>query len=270
MEADQLAPVSRGRASDGETDEIDREEAAAAEDVGDSERQRGRRKRRDRGKRTERVGQTGEDPRRRRSQDDADQEPETDLADDEEGEIVEPVRLWLLDPRDQAQGQRDGHRIVATRLRLERACETTPDVREPERGEHGCGIGGRHHRTEEERLEPREIEERLRGDTGQQRRDDDADSAEECGRHRDTPQPPPRGLQTALEQDQDEADDSHRPSELGVVELDAAWAVGAQEHPERQEGDENRNADASRTERHERARAQHRTDHEKGQPFVHD
>ena len=57
--------------------------------------------------------------------------------------------------------------------------------------------------------------------------------------------------------------------ELGVVELDAARAVRAQEHAEREERDQNRHAGASRRERSEHARTQHRTDQEKHDAFVH-
>ena len=57
--------------------------------------------------------------------------------------------------------------------------------------------------------------------------------------------------------------------ELGVVELDPARAVGAEKHPQRQEGDEHGHSRASRAERDEDARGQHRPDDEKHDAFVH-
>ena len=57
--------------------------------------------------------------------------------------------------------------------------------------------------------------------------------------------------------------------ELDVVELDSAGAVGAEKHSQRQEGHEHGNSRASRAERDEYARGQHRPDEEKRNAFVH-
>ena len=77
-------------------------------------------------------------------------------------------------------------------------------------------------------------------DARQDRADDDADRAEQRGRHGDLAQPPPRRLQAALVEDRDEPDDADVARELGVVELDPARAVRAEQHPEREERDERR------------------------------
>ena len=82
-------------------------------------------------------------------------------------------------------------------------------------------------------------------------------------------QSPPGRLQPAFEEDQDEADDADLARELGVVELDAAGAVRAEEHAEREERDQDRHAGASRRERSEHARSEHRTDQEEHDAFVH-
>ena len=269
MEAGELSPIARRGAADREADEVDGEEAAAPDHVGSAERDAGRGERCDRSERTDRAWQPCEHPGRRHGEHDADDEAETELSDDEQHELVEPLRFGAFDPRDQADRQRDGHRVVAARLGFERPREPAPDLREAERREHRCGVGRRHYRAEQDRLEPRQVEEHLRRDAGEYGGHDDADRAQECRRYRYCPQPAPRRLQSALEQDQDEADDPDLASELGVVEIDPARAVGAEEHPERQEGDQKRYARASRAQRDQHARREHRADEEENDAFVH-
>ena len=187
---------------------------------------------------------------------DADEEADAELLHDEQREVLEPVGVRLLDPGDQPEGERDRHRVVPAGLRLERPRDPAADVRRAERREDGSRVGRGDDRAEQERLEPGDVEQRVRGDAGQQRADDDPDRAEERRRHCDLAQPPPRGLQPALVEDQREADDAHLARELGVVELDSARAVRAEQHPEAEERDENGEAGARRAERDDDARRQ--------------
>ena len=198
-----------------------------------------------------------------------DHESEAELADDEQDELVEAVGVRALDPGDQADRERDRHRVVPARLGLERASETAADLREAEGREHGRGVGGRDDGAEQERLEPGEVEQRLSRDAGEQRGHDDSDGAQQRRRHRHFAQSPPRCLQAALEEDQDEPDDADVARELGVVELDAARPVRAEEHPQRQERDEDRHAGPRRAERDEHAGAEHGPDEEEHESFVH-
>jgi hypothetical protein len=153
----------------------------------------------------------------------------------------------VLDPGDQAERQGDGHRIVAAGLGLERACEPAADVRRPERREHGRRVGRCDDGPEEQRLEPREVEESPGTHARHERAHDHADRAEEGCRDRGLPQPAPGRLETALVQDQAEADDSDSSRELLVVKVDAAGAVRAEQHPEPEERDEHGKAGARRT-----------------------
>ena len=125
-------------------------------------------------------------------------------------------------------------------------------------------------RAEQDRLEPGEVEERVGGDAGQERADDDADGAEQRRGHGDLPQPPPRGLQPALVEDQREPDDPDLARELRVVELDPARPVRAEQHPEREERDEHRQPRPGRSERQDDARGQDRADEQENQAFVHE
>ena len=85
-------------------------------------------------------------------------EPEADLLDDEDDEVVDAVGVGPLDPRDEPERERDRHRVVAARLGLERAREPAADVREAKRREDGRRVGRRDDRAEQERLEPGEVE----------------------------------------------------------------------------------------------------------------
>ncbi len=195
--------------------------------------------------------------------------PEPELAQDEQREVLEPGRVGTLDPGDEADRERDRHRVVPAGLGLERARESAADLREAQGCEHRCGVGGRDHRTEKERLEPREVEERPRRDPGQEHGDDDSDGAQQ-GRRRDhAPEPAPRGLQSALEQDQDEADDSDLACELGVVEVDTARPVRAEEHSEREEEDQDGDAGTRGAEGDQDTRRQQRTYEQESESLVH-
>ena len=175
----------------------------------------------------------------------------------------------MLDPADQADRERNRHRVVAARLGLERACEPARDVREAERREHRGGIGRRDDRPQQERFEPREVEERLRENPSDERCHYHADRAQEARGHGDLPQPPPRGLEAALVEDQPEPDRARLARELSVVEVDPSGPVGAEQHPEAEERDEHRQAGARRPEGQGDAETQDQADDEEGEAFVH-
>ena len=107
----------------------------------------------------------------------------------------------MLDPGDQPQRERDRDRVVAAGLRLERPGEPPANVGEAKRREHGGRVRGRHDGAEQHRLEPRQVEERICGDPGEERRDYDSHRAEQRRRHGHAPQPPPRRLQPSFVQD---------------------------------------------------------------------
>lgn len=130
--------------------------------------------------------------------------------------------MVLVDPRDQSERQRDRHRVVPTGFRFERARDAAADVRIAERREDGGGVGRRHDSAEQHRLEPRQVEELVRGHAGQECGDDDADRGEEDGGHCHLPQTSPRGREPAFIEDRREADDPDLARKACVVERDAA------------------------------------------------
>jgi hypothetical protein len=76
VEPDELAAVARRRAPDGEAHEVHGQEAAAPDHVGRAEGDPDRREGRDWRERADRVGKPGEDPRRRHTKRDTDDEAE--------------------------------------------------------------------------------------------------------------------------------------------------------------------------------------------------
>ena len=269
VEADELPAIARRRAADREADEVHGQEAAAPHDVGGAERDAGGCERRDRREGADGAGEAREDPRRREREDDSDHEAEPELADDEQDEVGEPFGVGALDPCDQPERERDRHRVVPAGLGLERTREPAPDLGEAQRREDRRRVGGRDDRTEQERLEPRQVEQRVRRGAGEERGEDDPDRAEQPGGHDDAAEPSPRRLEASLEEDEGEADDADFASELGVVELDTSRSVGAEQHPEREERDEYRHAGSRRCQRDEHARAQHGADDEENESLLH-
>ena len=178
-------------------------------------------------------------------------------------QIAKAVRPRVFDPRDQAEGERDRHRIVASRLSFERPGQTARYVSEPKCREDGGGIRRRDDGTEQERLEPGEIEQRVGHDTGDQGAHDDPDGAEKRCRNRYGPQPPPGCLKPALIEDQAKAYGAGLSREVRVIELDPSGPVGPEQHPQPQERDENREARSRRPQRQSRAQAEDRTDDQK-------
>ena len=154
VKGDELAPVARRRAADGEPDEVDGKEAAAAEHVRRPERERRGGERGDGGERADRVREATEDPGCERSEGSAHEQAEAELLDDQQREVVEAVVARPLDPGDQADRERDRHRVVAARLGFERAGERAADVGEAQRREDGGCIGGGDDRAEQDGLEP--------------------------------------------------------------------------------------------------------------------
>ena len=269
VEGDELAAVARRRAADRQADEVDGEETAAADRVGRAERHRGRGDRRNRGERPDRLRDAREQPGRRGAERDADEEPEPELPHDLEQQVGCAVAAGTLDPRDQPDRERDRHRVVAARLGFERARETASDLREAQRREDGGGVRRGDDGAEQERLEPRDVEQRPRREARDRRGGDDADRAQERRGNRDLAQPAPRCLQAALVEDEREADDADPPRELRVVERDPARPVRPEQHAEPEERHQDGQSRARGAVRRHHARAQHGAGEQHQEALVH-
>ena len=92
-------------------------------------------------------------------------------------------------------------------------------------------------------LERREVEEPGRDDAGDHGGDHGADRRQRDRGPEHRADLAPAGGQPALEQDQDQADRPQGPGQLGVVELDPADPLGADQHPEAEEEEQAGDAD---------------------------
>ena len=188
------------------------------------------------------TGKPGEHPHRNGAEHDADDEAEGELANDVEHEVREPERR-IVDPGDEADRERDRDRVVQARLGLQRARDPLPDVREPERREDRGRVGRGDDRPEEHRLEPREVEQRVRRGARKHRGRDNSRRRQQACRDGHAPEPAPRRGEPALVEDRRQAGDPDGPRELGVVEVDSAGTIRAEQHAEHEKGDERRNPD---------------------------
>ena len=237
VERDEVAPVAGRRAADREADEVDREEAAAADHVGDAEGERGRRERRHRREGADRVREAAEDPDRDRAEHDPDERGRARAAGrragagrrsrSRRGRSIQAIRpsvsaiaIGSLPPDSASSVRASRRRMCVKRSVAKTAAASVEETTAP------SSTDSSHERS-------KSMYAATPVDDGA---DDDADRAQERRRHRDLAQPPPRGLQAALVEDQRQPDDPDLARELRVVELDPAGPVRAEQHPDRQEG----------------------------------
>ena len=196
-------------------------------------------------------------------------EADTELLDDERVRSSKPYD-GLLDPRDEADGERDRHRVVAARLGLERSGEAAADVRVAQRREDRRGIGGRDDGAEEQRPRATRGRRGVRGEARQDRAHDDADGAQQRRGHGHLTQPPPRGLQAALEEDRRRGR-SCRPARASSASSNSIPPGPSEPSsiPSARNATSDGHARSRGAERDHDARREDRPDEEEHEPFVH-
>lgn len=146
------------------------------------------------------------------------------------------------DEAHEADGEEDGHGVVAPGLQLQKRPQLPfeVDLFRPENGEDRCRVRRGDDGGEEEALQEGEVQgivSRISHDDGGE---EDPHRGEEDALPEDRPHLAPPGVQPSREEDEDQG---HRPQGLGepgVVEVDASGAVGSGEHPYHQEEEEGR------------------------------
>ena len=269
VEVDELAAVARRRAADGEPDEVDGEEAAAPEDVGDPEGKRRRGDRGDRGERARRSARAGRTrawrrtrARRRR----ASPIPscftirKTTSSSLKVGSSIQWMRpsvnaiaIGSFRPVSHSSVRARRRRTWVWRSVAKTAAASVDATTPPSRID--CG---------QSRSKTVCAAAPVRSAVTS-----DADRAQQRRRHGDVAEAPPRGREAALVEDRDEADDADLARQLGVVELDPAGAVRAEHHPEGEERDERGHAGPRGAEADGDAGGQHRADEQEHGPLVH-
>ena len=160
----------------------------------------------------------------------------------------DPPAVQLAGDEGQRHGERedDRHRVVHARLDLEQVLEPRPDPdpRAPQDGEDGRRVRGGDDGAEEERLGPAEAE-RARSEREHPRRARDAQRGEEPRRRDDTPDARHRGVEPAVEEDEDEGDRAGAEGEPVVLEGDPADALRPGEHADEEEEEDDRDPEPS-------------------------
>ena len=174
--------------------------------------------------------------------------------------------------RHQRHREQDRHRVVGPGLQLQGRLDG-PGQRRPlgaQDGEDRGGIRRRHDRAEQQPGLQREVEDHRRGQTRDDGTDHHADRRQRHGRADDRAYPRPPCRQAAVEQDEGQRRDTDSLGQLGVVEVDAAGTVRARQHPQREEQQQRRKADACRELRPEgRRQHQRRADDQCGLDRAH-
>ena len=181
MKREDRPPERHRRVAEPECDDVNGEEAAAVCAGRHAVRERSDRHGCDRSERCELGRHAGKRARGDEAECDPDHEAEAELTRKERRHVARAVAA-VLDPGDEAERERDGGRVVQSRLGGKERREPAPKPREAERREDGSRIGRADDGAEQKRLRPREVEQEVRGDAGHAHGHDDADRAEQEGR----------------------------------------------------------------------------------------
>ena len=164
---------------------------------------------------------------------------------------------------DQHQREKYRERIVGAGFRLQRRADARaqPQALRMHQQKHRRGIGGRHHRADQQRFGPVQVE-RIFGDgCGDQRRQQHADRRQHHrGRQHRADALKPRS-QAAIEQDQRQRHRSHQIGGAHIVEPQVAGAGIAGQHADHQKHQQQRRAEAQRQQARQNAgHHQHRAE----------
>src|SRR3546814_9594900 len=125
-----------------------------------------------------------------------------------------------------------------------RISDWSSDVCSSDLEEYGGGVGRADDGADEQTFQPRQVEYHRGEYARERRRDEHTDGRQSERRPERDLKACSRRPQTAIEQDDRKRDAARHVSELEIVELDAAWPVLAGEHPETEEQEQQRSADA--------------------------
>ena len=234
VEGNELPAVTRRRAAYGEADEVDREEAAAADHVCGAERERACGQRRDRHEGADRVEARGRTPTKPQRRARPRQRARARSAARSRAigrrahrccgcsihainPSVNAIPIGSLPPDSASSVRARGRRMCVKRSVAKTAAASVAATTAPRRTD-----------SSQDRSKSTYAAAPV-----SKRADDDADRAQQRRRHGHLPQAPPGGLQPTLVQNQREPDHPDSARELRVVELDSARAVRSEQHSDR-------------------------------------
>ena len=181
--------------------------------------------------------------------------PDARLADEQQQPVAgaEVARA----PLHQADHEQGGERVVEPALRLEHGRDPPPHVRPAQRGEDRCGIGRGHRGSQQERRRPAQADDGVGRQRDHARRHQHAERGQQARRAERAHHLRALGQEPALEQDDHQRNRARVAGERGVVELDPARPVLAQEHAEAEEHQQRRRPEPVDEARGDRAHEEH-------------
>ncbi|SPX52572.1 Uncharacterised protein [Klebsiella pneumoniae] len=150
------------------------------------------------------------------------------------------------DHRNQRDGEKHRHRIVAAGFDLQRGADAFVQTFAPQEGEYRGGVGGTDNGADQQPLQQIEIEQPGGGHAGQTGGDHHTDGGERQRRPQGDAERADPGTHAAVEQDHRQREVADQISDGVIAEDDAAGAIDAGQHADRQEDHQDRNAEPGR------------------------
>ena len=245
MEADDRGIGPHRTVGHDEARHVDREQAAAAGEVGG---RRHEHRARDHEERVQpaRHGDAVEHPDRRESAREPRGGAEQPLLSEPHRHVERRGVAAREDQLGHHDYQKDGNRVVGAGFDLQRRAHPAlqPQPAGPEQEEHRRRIGGGDDGAEQERLDRGEVEHRPGGQAGDRRGHEHAEGREQERGDEHAAEGREPGPEPAVEEDHRKRPRSHEIGHAVVVEADAARPVLAGEHADDEEDQEQRGAEA--------------------------
>ncbi len=258
---DAVAAADRAVAEE-QAAQVDGEDAAAADGVGQGEHQQAAA---DHQQRVEAAGQVHavDQLQQQPAAAKTEQGAETELLHQVQGEAPAEAGLAAGEHLDQGHGEEHRHRVVAARFDFQGRGDPLVETFAAEQGEHRGGVGGADDGADQQAFHPVQVEQPGCRDAGQAGGHQHAQGGQRQCRPERHAEAGDAGAQAAVEEDHGERQVAHQVGHRIVVEDDAADPVVAGDHADGEEDHQDRDAQAGGQRADEDAHAdQHRPDQE--------
>jgi hypothetical protein len=231
--------------ADHQPGQVDREEARAAQQVGEGEH----RHRAGHGQQRMQSGrqvQAVQGLRDEHSPERAGDATDAELLGEAQQHLGHALGAARRQPTAEHEGEEDRERIVAAGLDFQRCRHPSLQVQSvgAQQEEHGGGIGAGHHRAQQQSLQPGEAEQPDPGEGCDRGGEHDPDRGQGQGRRERSAHVRDAGAQAAVEQDDGQRERTDAVGQAHVVEGQADRSILAHQHAEHQEHQQHGRAEA--------------------------